>query len=107
MEQRQARATQLRGSLPAASARRARFYDLRAPETRAELARAHGIHGFFYYYWFNGRRLLHRPLDEVVQSGQPDFPFCVCWANENWTRRWDGGNDELLVAQKYSPESER
>jgi lipopolysaccharide biosynthesis protein len=87
------------------------FYDLRAPETRAaqaELARAHGIHGFcYYYYWFNGRRLLHRPLDEVVQSGQPDFPFCVCWANENWTRRWDGGNDELLVAQTYSPENER
>ena len=87
------------------------FYDLRAPETRAaqaELARAHSIHGFcYYYYWFNGRRLLHRPLDEVVQSGQPDFPFCVCWANENWTRRWDGGNDELLVAQNYSPESER
>lgn len=87
------------------------FYDLRAPETRAaqaELARAHGIHGFcYYYYWFNGRRLLHRPLDDVVQSGQPDFPFCVCWANENWTRRWDGGNDELLVAQKYSPENEQ
>ena len=87
------------------------FYDLRAPETRAaqaELARVHGIHGFcYYYYWFNGRRLLHRPLDDVVQSGQPDFPFCVCWANENWTRRWDGGNDELLVAQKYSPENEQ
>ena len=87
------------------------FYDLRAPETRAaqaELARAHGIHGFcYYYYWFNGKRLLHRPLDEVVQSGQPDFPFCVCWANENWTRRWDGGNDELLIAQSYSPENER
>ncbi|HEY2970317.1 MAG TPA: glycoside hydrolase family 99-like domain-containing protein [Casimicrobiaceae bacterium] len=87
------------------------YYDLRTAETRiaqAELARTHGIHGFcYYYYWFNGRRLLHRPLDEVVQSGAPDFPFCVCWANENWTRRWDGGNDELLVAQTYSPENER
>ena len=87
------------------------YYDLRDANTRqaqADLARAHGIHGFcYYYYWFNGRRLLHLPLDEVVRSGQPDFPFCVCWANENWTRRWDGGRDELLLAQSYSPENER
>ena len=87
------------------------YYDLRdeaARAAQAELARAYGIHGFCYYhYWFNGRRLLQRPLDEVVQSGQPDFPFCVCWANENWTRRWDGGNDELLVAQTYSAENEK
>ncbi|HEV3241509.1 MAG TPA: glycoside hydrolase family 99-like domain-containing protein [Casimicrobiaceae bacterium] len=87
------------------------YYDLSSPETRAaqaELARAHGIYGFcYYYYWFNGRRLLHRPLDEVVQSGEPDFPFCVCWANENWTRRWDGGNDEVLLAQSYTVDEER
>lgn len=87
------------------------YYDLRDPAVRAaqaELARTHGIHGFcYYYYWFNGRRLLHRPLDEVMLSGKPDFPFCVCWANENWTRRWDGGNDELLVAQTYTPENEQ
>ena len=87
------------------------YYDLRDAKTRhaqADLARAHGIHGFcYYYYWFNGRRLLHRPLDEVGESEQPDFPFCVCWANENWTRRWDGGHDELLLAQTYSPENEQ
>ena len=87
------------------------YYDLRAPETRAaqaELARQHGIHGFCYYhYWFNGRRLLERPLNAVIESGEPDFPFCVCWANENWSRRWDGGNDELLIAQEYSAEHER
>jgi glycosyltransferase involved in cell wall biosynthesis len=84
------------------------FYDLRVPEIReqqAELAREHGIHGFCYYwYWFNGKRLLHRPLDEVMASGRPDFPFCVCWANENWTRRWDGKDQDILVDQKYSPE---
>ncbi len=87
------------------------FYDLRVPETRAEqaaLAREHGIGGFcYYYYWFNGRRLLERPLDEVHRSGSPDFPFCVCWANENWTRRWDGHDDDILVAQQYSPDADR
>ena len=88
------------------------FYDLRAAgnarASRPTLAREHGIHGFCYYhYWFNGRRLLQRPLDEVLAAAQPDFPFCVCWANENWTRRWDGHDDEILVAQQYSPEDDR
>ena len=80
----------------------------RRARAQADSRARHGIHGFcYYYYWFNGRRLLERPLDEVVASGEPDFPFCVCWANENWSRRWDGGNDELLIAQTYSPENER
>jgi lipopolysaccharide biosynthesis protein len=87
------------------------YYDLRVPATRiaqADLAREHGIHGFCYhYYWFNGRRLLERPLAEVLQSGQPDFPFCVCWANENWTRRWDGQDQDVLIAQEYSPDADR
>jgi len=87
------------------------FYDLRVPEVReaqAELARAHGIHGFCYYhYWFDGRRLLERPLDEVLASGKPEFPFCVCWANESWTRRWDGGNDEMIVEQRHGPDDDR
>jgi lipopolysaccharide biosynthesis protein len=82
------------------------FYDLRVPETReqqAELARAHGIHGFcYYYYWFAGRRLLERPLEEMRVSGRPDFPYCLCWANENWTRRWDGADREVLIAQNPS-----
>ncbi|MEP6678963.1 MAG: glycoside hydrolase family 99-like domain-containing protein [Betaproteobacteria bacterium] len=82
------------------------FYDLRVPETReqqAELARAHGIHGFcFYYYWFAGKRLLERPLEEMRASGRPDFPYCFCWANENWTRRWDGADREVLIAQTPS-----
>jgi len=81
------------------------FYDLRLPEVRiaqAELARGYGLSAFcYYYYWFNGRRLLHRPLDEVLQSGSPDFPFMICWANESWSRNWDGGDRELLVPQTY------
>ena len=86
------------------------FYDLRLPAVRkaqADLAMAHGITGFCYYhYWFNGRLLLERPLQEVLKSGTPDFPFCVCWANENWTRRWDGCDDQVLIAQKYGEEDD-
>src|SRR6185437_13084368 len=84
------------------------FYDLRVAETReaqAALAKEYGIHGFCYYhYWFNGRRILERPFNEVLSSGKPDFPFCLCWANENWTRRWDGMDKEVLLEQKYGVE---
>ncbi len=84
------------------------FYDLRLEETRiaqAEMAARYGIHGFCYYhYWFNGRRLLERPFGEVLKSGKPDFPFCLCWANENWTRRWDGYEQDVLLAQRHSLE---
>lgn len=86
------------------------FYDLRLHESRqaqVELARQHGIHGFCYYhYWFNGRRILERPFDEVLESGKPDFPFCLCWANENWSRAWDGGERHLLLQQTYSHEDD-
>lgn len=85
------------------------FYDLRVPETRADqalLAREHGIHGFCYYhYWFGDRRLLGRPLDDVLSSGAPDFPFCLCWANESWTRSWDGRERDVLIKQDYSSEN--
>jgi lipopolysaccharide biosynthesis protein len=86
------------------------FYDLRLPEVReaqASLAQAYGIYGFCYYhYWFNGRRFLEMPLDEVLRLGKPDLPFCVCWANENWTRAWDGNNRRILIEQHYSPEDD-
>lgn len=82
------------------------FYDLRLPETlesQAALAREYGIHGFcFYYYWFNGRKVLERPLEQMLRTGTPDFPFCICWANENWTRAWDGSETEILIEQDYS-----
>lgn len=82
------------------------YYDLRVPEVRtqqANLAREYGISGFCYYhYWFTGKRLLERPVDDILSSGKPDFPFCLCWANENWTRRWDGQDQQVLIAQSYS-----
>ena len=68
------------------------FYDLRVPEVRqqqAALAERYGLSGFCYYhYWFNGHRLMQRPVEEMLASGKPDFPFMLCWANENWTRAW-------------------
>lgn len=85
-------------------------YDLRVPETRAaqaDMAREHGIAAFCYYhYWFSGKRILERPISEVLQSGNPDFPFCFCWANENWTRTWDGTDRQVLLEQKYSNEDD-
>lgn len=83
------------------------FYDLRLPEARAaqaDLAAEYGVHGFCYFhYWFHGHQLLERPVNEILSSGEPDFPFCLCWANESWSRRWDGSEQEVLIAQRYSP----
>ncbi len=82
------------------------FYDLRdhsVLETQAAMAREYGIHGFcYYFYWFDGRRVLEGPTNQVLQSGRPNLPFCFCWANENWTRRWDGRDSELLLRQDYT-----
>lgn len=86
------------------------FYDLRLEESRLAqeaLAKEFGIYGFCYYhYWFNGKRLMNEPLDRKLSNPSENLPFMFCWANENWTRRWDGNDTEVLIEQKYSEQDD-
>jgi lipopolysaccharide biosynthesis protein len=86
------------------------FYDLRLPEAQyeqAKLAKEHNIDGFCYYhYWFSGKRLMNEPIDNLLKSKNPDFPFCYFWANEGWSRRWIGDEKDVLIDQKYSEEDD-
>lgn len=81
------------------------FYDLRLDEVReqqATLAKEYGIEGFMYWhYWFAGRRILERPFQEVLETGKPNFPFCLGWANESWTGVWHGLSNQILIEQTY------
>ena len=82
------------------------FYDLRVPQVReaqADMALEYGVDGFcYYYYWFDGKGVLRNPLEEMLSSNKPQLPFMICWANEPWTRNWDGGNREVLMPQTYA-----
>ena len=84
------------------------FYDLRLKDIMHEqisLASEYGINGFcFHYYWFSGKKLLFKPIEDFLNDQNLSMPFCLCWANENWTRRWDAAEHEILIEQKYSDE---
>ncbi|MBE5936767.1 MAG: hypothetical protein E7265_01915 [Lachnospiraceae bacterium] len=85
------------------------FYDLMLPETfkrQIELAKNYGIYGFcFHYYWFAGKRIMEKPIELFLEHKEFDFPFCLHWANENWTALWDAGNDEIMLEQDLSEEA--
>jgi len=85
------------------------FYDLSNPEVikeQAEIAKLFGVYGFcFYHYWFSKRRILEKPVEDFLKS-DIDINFCLCWANENWTRTWDGDDKSILLEQKYALEDD-
>jgi lipopolysaccharide biosynthesis protein len=86
------------------------FYDLRLPDVmhkQIALARHYGLDGFcFHHYWFNGRQLMDLPVRNFLADPTLDINFCLCWANENWSRRWDGSESDILIAQNHTPEDD-
>ena len=76
--------------------------DIRILRKQISLAKQHGIFGFcFYYYWFSNKKLLNSPVDLLFENKDIDFNYMICWANENWTKSWDGKKDNVLIEQKY------
>jgi lipopolysaccharide biosynthesis protein/glycosyltransferase involved in cell wall biosynthesis len=82
------------------------YYFLNSPDMlkkHAELMKRSGVYGqIFYHYWFSGKTILEKPARMLLADKSIEMPFCFCWANENWTRKWDGNEDEILLGQKYS-----
>lgn len=74
---------------------------------QANLAKKYGIYGFCYYhYWFNGKMLLEKPMEQMLANKKVDIPFCICWANEAWSKRWVGEGRKVLIKQFYGKEKE-
>lgn len=86
------------------------YYDLRNPQVmreQARMAQEYGIGAFcFYFYWFGGKTLLETPIEQWLNDTSIDLPYCLCWANENWSRRWDGREDDVLIEQRHSPQDD-
>lgn len=86
------------------------YYDLTTPgviKEQARIAKNYSVHGWaIYYYWFDSKRLLSKPIDIIFNDSSIDINYCLFWANENWTRSWDGGNDKVLIKQDHSPEDD-
>lgn len=84
------------------------FYDLRLEDNikdQIDLAKSHGLYGLcLYYYWFSGDKILDKPVESILKHKEWDFNFMICWANENWTKRWDGHDNDVIIAQKYLDE---
>jgi len=87
------------------------YYHLDGPaqlQQQAEMMQKSGVHGLiFYHYWFTGRMILEKPAQMLMANREINMPFAFCWANENWTRRWDGNEQEILLGQVYSKEDAR
>ncbi len=86
------------------------YYNMMDYETRkwqAETAKKYGVYGFCYYhYWFNGKLLMEKPLEDLLEEKEIDLPFCLCWANEPWTRAWDGGDKDIIMPQQYGDKAD-
>ena len=83
------------------------YYDQSDVDTirqQADLAKRYGVYGFcHYHYWFDGKQLLETPTNLMLQNPDIDFPFCLSWANETWSRQWDGNNHDILIKQTHPP----
>lgn len=86
------------------------YYDLRLKENliqHGKVAEGFGLNGFcFYHYWFNGKRIMNKPIDSLLTDEKYTFPYMLCWANETWSRRWLGEEKEVLIRQEYSYEDD-